>query len=800
MSKKKDAIYAKLIDELTGKLHSIFGKAKSTENDLDMVLKLCASKPAARLMDAKSLNSDQIRQRKDLLSDIVRWLLSFEEVDDTKMELYCQTGEKISTVSGQKDAWEIFQKLHILFELENDRFEAAKNRFEEVYVRLSDDSLLQEIRDKLDAGKPSPTRMGGGGLNAITDFSQYMDFLKLHLEQYAVFIASQDTPYGPGLTQEYANKIRSLGLREDIYGKFRCCYIAVIVQGKVIAEKLSPQMIECSGTVGDLQIHLKSQTWQAYQIPSEIVINGIDYCVKKRGLNFAVYDMENNIMVDRVAFDSFAESMASTKPDYMKNSLREWQQEHPGVGIVCYQIPKFPVTNRSRWEAFAAEKVHWRTDCIDLFGNPEFYPRRFFERQADIVEAVTPPKSYHDANDVRRFEDQCGRCVNTVAGHRVTTDQPEEGERTIYFVGGCDVFGYGVPDQGTIASWLQRLCNERAEKEHFVVQNYGYYLAEEDRQTMEEINILRALPAQAGDIILCSWGMQDGIPHIDLSREGERPHDHGEIFFDHSHLNVDGYRFVAERIFEKLQQENFFKSLNSNISSTVTNAALSLAEETEIPALKNFQDNLKRIYQDCFSVGAIVMNCNPFTLGHRYLIEQAAGRCGHLVVFVVEEDRSVFPFKDRLRLVKEGTEDLRNVNVLPSGQFILSSKTFSEYFNKSKLQDRIVDPSMDVELFGRDIAPCLHITKRFVGTEPFDTVTRQYNSEMKKLLPKYGVEVVEIERTGLANEKTPISASEVRRCILTGKLDTVRVMVPETTYAYIEKNLEKLKRDLEATS
>ena len=53
--------------------------------------------------------------------------------------------------------------------------------------------------------------------------------------------------------------------------------------------------------------------------------------------------------------------------------------------------------------------------------------------------------------------------------------------------------------------------------------------------------------------------------------------------------------------------------------------------------------------------GAVVMNCNPFTLGHRYLIEQAAKECDRLLVFVLSEDRSYFKTADRMAMVKAGT-------------------------------------------------------------------------------------------------------------------------------------------------
>ena len=182
-------------------------------------------------------------------------------------------------------------------------------------------------------------------------------------------------------------------------------------------------------------------------------------------------------------------------------------------------------------------------------------------------------------------------------------------------------------------------------------------------------------------------------------------------------------------------------------------------------------------------IGAIVMNCNPFTLGHQYLVEYAASQVVRLYIFVVEEDRSEFPFADRLELVKQGVAHLSNVEVLPSGKFIISQTTFSGYFNKAELQDVAVDSSEDVELFGKEIAPTLGITIRFAGSEPKDNVTRQYNETMKAILPRYGVEFREIPRKEFGNEV--ISASSVREALKVGDFDKIKKLVPPTTLHYL---------------
>jgi [citrate (pro-3S)-lyase] ligase len=185
-------------------------------------------------------------------------------------------------------------------------------------------------------------------------------------------------------------------------------------------------------------------------------------------------------------------------------------------------------------------------------------------------------------------------------------------------------------------------------------------------------------------------------------------------------------------------------------------------------------------------IGAIVMNCNPFTLGHRYLIEYSACKVEHLYIFVVEEDKSIFPFADRIELVRQGTADLPNVTVLPSGKFIISSLTFVDYFNKSEIQDRTIDPSQDVTLFATEIAPALGINIRFAGEEPLDLITKQYNDAMARILPQHGIEFEAIPRK--ENNGEVISASRVRALLEKRDFDQIEKLVPITTLKYLKTN------------
>ena len=186
------------------------------------------------------------------------------------------------------------------------------------------------------------------------------------------------------------------------------------------------------------------------------------------------------------------------------------------------------------------------------------------------------------------------------------------------------------------------------------------------------------------------------------------------------------------------------------------------------------------------TVGAAVMNCNPFTLGHRYLIETAAKQCDQLYVFVLSEDKSQFSAADRLALVKAGTADLPNVTVLPTGPYLISSATFPTYFLKDRDAAQTVQCLLDIEIFAKYFVPKFGISHRFVGTEPLSPMTNLYNEALKAHLPGKGVAVQEIPRLQTAD--IPISASYVRSLLGKGQPELLSSLVPATTFHYLQEH------------
>ena len=182
--------------------------------------------------------------------------------------------------------------------------------------------------------------------------------------------------------------------------------------------------------------------------------------------------------------------------------------------------------------------------------------------------------------------------------------------------------------------------------------------------------------------------------------------------------------------------------------------------------------------------GAVVCNCDPFTLGHRHLIEYASGHCDNLYVFAVSEKGSLFSPEERLEMIERGTADLKNCHVFESDLYLISRATFPAYFVRDESRADLIKSDLDIELFCRRIAPALNISRRFAGEEPFSPVTHAYNERMKELLPAYGISFEEIPRLA------EISAGKVRTYIEAGKPEAVRKMVPDSTYEVIQRRSE----------
>lgn len=216
-------------------------------------------------------------------------------------------------------------------------------------------------------------------------------------------------------------------------------------------------------------------------------------------------------------------------------------------------------------------------------------------------------------------------------------------------------------------------------------------------------------------------------------------------------------------------------------------------EIARVPDKLVFMENRRTGFQDWlhaqkladvpqFGTAAVVMNANPFTLGHRYLLEHACLHADAVHLFVLSENYGPIPAADRKRLVAQGTRDMNKVILHDSGPYIISAATFPGYFLKDSDDVSTVHARLDLTVFSR-IAEAMNIGVRFVGEEPFSHVTGLYNQVMQEELPRHGIRCEVIPR--LMVEGETVSASMVRQAIHDGKLEKVRSWVPDTTWNYL---------------
>lgn len=247
-------------------------------------------------------------------------------------------------------------------------------------------------------------------------------------------------------------------------------------------------------------------------------------------------------------------------------------------------------------------------------------------------------------------------------------------------------------------------------------------------------------------------------------------------------------------LFTKPMYEQMFSDMGFY---TITKTSDMLLMENRKDGILQYLEKESAPFKSCSqkSIGSIVMNANPFTNGHQYLVETAAKSCNILHVFVLSTDSSEFPSDVRLELVKKGCAHLSNVFVHGSSDYLISHATFPDYFLKDKATATEKAAILDLQIFGTYFKEAFHITQRFVGEEPFSLITRVYNEQMKKILPSFSIKVTEIPRCKKNN--TIISATLVRQKFLDGDFTLLKDLVPETTYDFLTSSTgHKLRNHL----
>lgn len=347
-------------------------------------------------------------------------------------------------------------------------------------------------------------------------------------------------------------------------------------------------------------------------------------------------------------------------------------------------------------------------------------------------------------------------------------------DKRVYLIGPCIAGGYGCLVDNSLYGCLQKY-----------VEKFGYQVVAVSNGNIraDMYKYISSLPIREHDIVLAinvsSWFDQNADSCKLLRLNAIYDNENRKNLFCNQpiHTNALANRLIADEIMKKYLVQKI-----NELSDRKENRYIQKGELLNRDGICSINEYVNRIQMGDVDkrAGAIVMNGNPFTLGHRYLIEYAAKSMDKVYVLVVEEDRSFFKFKDRFQMIQKGTDDIENVIVVPSGEWVLSYKTAPIYFEKEVKQEMKVDAQYDLEIFGRYIAPNIGITKRFVGDEPIDKVTQQYNIQMKEILSLFDLEVEIIPR--LENCGEIISASLVREYMEKENWERLKKVVPDVTY------------------
>ncbi len=419
----------------------------------------------------------------------------------------------------------------------------------------------------------------------------------------------------------------------------------------------------------------------------------------------------------------------------------------------------------------------------------------------------------------RSLSDFNSNFININDGRRRVTATNNQATNSIFIIGNSRVLSPFVEDKFTIASRFQELINKIDIQNSYKVVNYAINGINPFELAMQIMN----LDIKPNDIVVfsCSYSLNklhtqnhllsydeifstDELANILYFKAhlGRETRDNLEdiIFYDYCHYTQSGNRIIAEQLYKYIftsldatgtrrvkqnlsPQSNYQKKIITQYFTILQNRNKRILTNSRTESMQSYINLLQELQIPRGINGSIVMNCNPFTYGHLYLIEYAAQRVDNLIIFVLEEDLSYFKFKDRIDLVRKGTAHLDNVHIVQSGNFVISTVTFPEYFNKESVKNIDLDASHDLTTFCEFIAPAINITKRFIGMEPNCQVTNQYNSQIKQVLPKYGISVDEIPRKQI--DGNIISASLVRKHLKNKDFQSIEKFVPKSTFEFL---------------
>lgn len=434
-------------------------------------------------------------------------------------------------------------------------------------------------------------------------------------------------------------------------------------------------------------------------------------------------------------------------------------------------------------ERLKEHPIDLKEPWIKRTDNEEFYDELY---QIEDYADESAQKEIFDAMHNYMYQhDITGKYFNAKKGRRVTCFQPYDYQGTIYFLGPCWVIGAYVEDQYTVESWLQKKILEKGYA--YKVENYGEMMR---LDAAIDMRLQEIGEFQTNDIIVYQSGVGEviDIEGSSLEKFYEEHNIPNEWVADsYGHCNHKANQLLADSILKKIEPYLCEQKIENGGG----------VKKVGIDFYTVMEEYMKHKYFDQYfsdfsaekynTIGAVVVKCSPFHIGHRYLIETAKKKVDFLIIFVLEEEGFLFPFEERFKLVKEGIKDLDNVMVVPSGEFVLSMKTFPQMYSKADNGVVSLNAEYDAYIFAEYVAKILHITHRFAGKDPKGKISKIYYEALRKALPSKGIIFEEIPRKEIGGEI--VKTSKVRKCLKDQNYIEAFSLLPNSTVKYLMNQL-----------
>ncbi len=402
---------------------------------------------------------------------------------------------------------------------------------------------------------------------------------------------------------------------------------------------------------------------------------------------------------------------------------------------------------------------------------PAFYGELYTEEYSREVGRYTVRLEKSDI--FTRLKDCDDRYFHVKDGERLTVGQPEQADSTVWFFGPCFIIGSYVEDRFTIESFLQGMINRDGRSVRVV--NCGCF-----ESKYQEMIHMTSTPMKPGDVVVMHLENREyeGAETIDLTDILDFNDVPNEWLLDIPlHCNHKVNELYAQDLYDRMISDGVLDKPASAVASEM------LTRDLAINSLY-----LDLYFNDFHPVpgqriGTVGMHGNPFTLGHRYLIETASRQVDRLFVLLIEDELGIFSYAERFAMAVDATKDLPNVTIVSGGAFQATRNVFREYFVKVDPADMEESATADALIYTEIIAPRLGISCRFFGDENHNPKMAFFNELMKKILPRYGIDAIEIPRASVGGHA--ISASVARKAADSGDTETLLNNVPATTLRFM---------------